>query len=113
MWQNYQTQRKITMTKREVTKEINAALKEAQAAINKALAKAQAKINKACLKGGYSYDNGLPKHAAANIVDDFANEGTWYADKLWNEDRKSAKLKNEYDNFIAKYCDGDKARGRR
>lgn len=101
------------MTKREVTKEINAALKEAQAAINKALAKAQAKINKTCVKSGFSYHDGTPKHAAENIVDTFANENTWYPGDLFNEDRERAMRKKEYDNFIAKYCDGDKAARRR
>lgn len=77
------------MTKREVTKEINAALKEAQAAINKALAKAQTKINKTCLKSGFSYHDGTPKHAAENIVDTFANENTWYPGDLFNEEREA------------------------
>lgn len=80
------------MTKREVTKEVNAALKEAQAAINKALAKAQKKINKVCLKSGFSYHDGTPKHAAENIVDTFANEHTWYADDLFNEERERRRL---------------------
>lgn len=80
------------MTKREVTKEINAALKEVQAAINKALAKAQKKINKVCVKSGFSYNNGTPKHAAEYIVDIFANEHTWYPGDLFNEEREARKL---------------------
>lgn len=80
------------MTKREVTKEINAALKEAQAAINKALAKAQTKINKICVKSGFSYHDGLPKHAAENIVDTFANENTWYPGDLYNKECEERRI---------------------
>lgn len=97
------------MTKREVTKEVNAALKEAQAAINKALAKAQAKINKVCLKSGFSYHDGTPKHAAENIVDTFANENTWYPGDLFNEERE-ARILAAYKKAAAA---GDKAKANR
>lgn len=97
------------MTKREVTKEINAALKDAQAAINKALAKAQAKINKTCLKSGFSYHDGTPKHAAENIVDTFANENTWYPGDLFNEEREARQLA-AYKKALAA---GDKAKANR
>lgn len=97
------------MTKREVTKEINAALKDAQAAINKALAQAQAKINKTCLKSGFSYHDGTPKHAAENIVDTFANENTWYPGDLFNEERAARQL-TAYKKALAA---GDKAKANR
>jgi len=80
------------MTKREVTKEINAALKDAQAAINKALAKAQKKIDKVCVESGFSYHDGAPKHAAENIVNIFANGCTWNPIELFNEEREACKL---------------------
>jgi len=97
------------MTKRELTKEINAALKDAQAAINKALAKAQKKIDKACLKSGWSYHDGTPKHAAENIVDTFANENTWYPGDLFNEEREARKLAA----FKKAVAAGDKAKANR
>lgn len=97
------------MTKREITKEINAALKDAQAAISKALAKAQAKINKVCVKSGFSYHDGTPEHAAENIVDTFANEHTWYPGDLFNEEHETRRLAS-YKKALAA---GDKAKALR